>query len=144
MYRGSAADFLVVLCKPGNPTTNNAAEGDYTHLDSFLWLSSMKKVVLFRGCSSRGWGGPLIKTAVSEAISGSRAVHTCCCSYCSMAGDLVRADQAQLSKTLPQERYQSLEPLSAVLTMCYANAHPVIGQSTCTELARGPWVTGGV
>ena len=38
MYRGSAADFLVVLCKPGNPTTN-ATEGDYTHLDNFLRLS---------------------------------------------------------------------------------------------------------
>ena len=33
---------------------------------------------------------------------------------------------------------------SAVFTMCYANAHAVIEQSTCTELARGPWVTGGV
>ena len=31
MYRGSAADFLVVLCKP---------EGDYTHVDNFLRLSS--------------------------------------------------------------------------------------------------------
>ena len=39
MYRGSAADFLVVLCKPGNPTTN-ATEGDYTHLDNFLRRSS--------------------------------------------------------------------------------------------------------
>ena len=39
-YRGSAADFLVVLCKPGNPTTN-ATEGDYTYLDNFLRLSSM-------------------------------------------------------------------------------------------------------
>ena len=29
---------------------------------------------------------------------------------------------------------------SAVFTMCYANAHAAIGQSTCTELARGPWV----
>ena len=33
---------------------------------------------------------------------------------------------------------------SAVFTMCYATTHPAIGQSTCTELARGPWVTGGV
>ena len=39
MYRCSAADFLVVLCEPGNPTTNNATEGDYTHLDNFLRLS---------------------------------------------------------------------------------------------------------
>ena len=38
----------------------------------------------------------------------------------------------------------SLGPLSAVFTMCYANAHPVIWQPTCTELARGPWVTGGI
>ena len=34
----------------------------------------------------------------------------------------------------------SLGPKSAVFTMCYANAHPEIGQSTCTELAWGPWV----
>ena len=40
MYRGSAAEFLVVMCKHGNPTTN-AREGDYTHLDNFLRLSSM-------------------------------------------------------------------------------------------------------
>ena len=33
---------------------------------------------------------------------------------------------------------------SAVFTMCYENAHAAIGQSTCTELPRGPWVTGGV
>ena len=31
----------------------------------------------------------------------------------------------------------SLGPLSAVFTMCYANAHPAIWQPTCTELARG-------
>ena len=37
----------------------------------------------------------------------------------------------------------SLGPKSAVFTMYYAIAHPAIGQSTCTELARGPWVTGG-
>ena len=40
MYRGSAADVLVILCKPGNPTAN-ATEGDYTHLDNFLRLSCM-------------------------------------------------------------------------------------------------------
>ena len=40
MYRGSVADFLVVLCKPENPTAN-ATEGDYTHLDNFLRLSGM-------------------------------------------------------------------------------------------------------
>ena len=38
----------------------------------------------------------------------------------------------------------SLRPLSAVFTRSYANAHPAVGQSTRTELARGPWVTGGV
>ena len=31
----------------------------------------------------------------------------------------------------------SLKPLSAVFTMCYANAHPAIWQPICTELARG-------
>ena len=33
--------------------------------------------------------------------------------------------------------YYSLGALSAVFTMCYANAHAAIGQRTCTELARG-------
>ena len=44
------------------------------------------------------------KTAVSGAISGSRAVHICCCSYCCMAGDLARADLAQLSKIYCHKR----------------------------------------
>ena len=69
MYRGSAADLLVVLCKPGNPTAN-ATEGDYTHLVKFLRLSSMLKVILFGGCSNRVLGGLLRKTAVSGAMSG--------------------------------------------------------------------------
>ena len=33
---------------------------------------------------------------------------------------------------------------SALLTMCYANSHAAIMDSTCTELPRGPWGTGGV
>ena len=33
---------------------------------------------------------------------------------------------------------------SAVFTMCYANVHAAIGQFTCTELSREPWVTGSV
>ena len=43
-----------------------------------------------------------------------------------------------LENILPQERYQlySLRPLSAVFTMCYANAHPAIWQPTCSELYR--------
>ena len=41
MYRGLAADFLVVLCKPENPATNATTEGDYTYLDNFLRLGSM-------------------------------------------------------------------------------------------------------
>ena len=76
-YRGSAADFLVVLWKPGNPTTS-ATEGDYTHLDNFLRLSSMSKVVLFEGCSSsfggssaqnRGLGGDVrLKSGAPAAV----------------------------------------------------------------------------
>ena len=58
----------------------------------------MYKVVLFGGYSSRGWRGLLSKTAVSKVISGSKAVHTCCCSCCSMAVNLARADQAPLAK----------------------------------------------
>ena len=61
----------MVLCKPGNPTTN-PTEGDHTHLDNFLRLSCMKKVVLFGGCSSRVLRGLLRKTAVSGAMTGSR------------------------------------------------------------------------
>ena len=72
MYRVSAADILVVLCKPGNPTAN-ATEDDYTHLDNFFRLSGMLKVVLFGGRSSRVLGGLLRKTAVSGAMSRSRA-----------------------------------------------------------------------
>ena len=100
MDRGSAADSLALqgfCANPGIPP-QMPQKGDYTHLVDFLRLSSMQKVVLFGGCSSRGLGGLLSKTAVSEAISGSRAVHTCCCYYCCMAGDLAWADQAQLSK----------------------------------------------
>ena len=41
MCRGSAADILVVLCKPWNPTANATEEDDYTHLDNFLRLSGM-------------------------------------------------------------------------------------------------------
>ena len=33
--------------------------------------------------------------------------------------------------TCPREK-------SAVFTICYANAHATIGQSTCIKLARGP------
>jgi len=32
----------------------------------------------------------------------------------------------------------------AAFTMCYADAHTGGRQPTCTELYRGPWVTGGV
>ena len=91
-------------------------------------------------------GGLLSKKAVSEAISGSRAVHTCCCSYYCMAGNLARADQAQLSKIYyhKKEIPTCCGEKSAVFAMCYVNAHSAIVQSTCTELARGPWVAGGV
>ena len=79
-------------------------KGDYTHLDNFLRLSSTQKIVLFRGCSNRGWGDLLSKTAVSEAISGSGAVHTCCRFNCCMPGGLGRADQAQFSKIYCHKR----------------------------------------
>ena len=32
---------------------------------------------------------------------------------------------------------------SALCTMCYVDVHAAIMVSTCTELAWGPWVTGG-
>ena len=97
-YRGSAADFLALQAFCANPgiPPQKTQNDDYRHLLDFLRLSSMQKVVLVGGCSSRGLGSLLSKTADSEAIPGSRAVHTCCFSYCCMAGDLARADQAQL------------------------------------------------
>ena len=108
MYRGSAADFLALqgFCanNPGIPP-QMPQKGDYTHRVDFVRLSSMYKVVLFGRCSSRGWGGLLSKIAVSKAISGSRAVHTCCCSYLCMVGDQAWADQAQLSKVYCHKRY---------------------------------------
>ena len=117
----------------------------HIYLENFLRLSSMQKIVLFRGCSSRGWGGLLSKTTVSETISGSRAIHTCCCSYYCMAGDLARVDQAQSDFSLNSRKYiatreisTTLGHLSAVFTICYANAHAAIVQPTYTELARGP------
>ena len=77
MYRGSAADFLVLqrfCADPGTPQ-----QGDYTHLVNFLRLSSMQKVVLFGGCSSRVLGGLLLKTTFSGTISSLRAEGTWCC-----------------------------------------------------------------
>ena len=60
MYRGSTADILVVLCKPGNPTAN-ATEDNYTHFDNFLRLSPLRRVLEqgFRRSSAqnRGLGG---------------------------------------------------------------------------------------
>ena len=84
MDRGSAADFLVpqgICANPGIPP-QMPQRGDYIHLVNFLRLSSVQKVVLFGGCSSRVLGGLLRKTAVSGTVSGSRAENTCCCFYC--------------------------------------------------------------
>ena len=98
MYRGLAADILALqgFCAILGIPSQMPQKGDYTHLADFLRLGIMKKVVLFGRCCPAGW--LLSENSVSEALSGSRAVHTCCCSYCCMAGDLARADQAQLSK----------------------------------------------
>ena len=55
-----------------------------------------------------------------------------------MTGDLALADQAQLSKCIATTEISTCRgEKSAVFAMCYASAHPAIGQSTCTELARG-------
>ena len=148
MYRGSTADFLVVLCTPGNPTTNDT-EGDYTHyLNILLRLSSMYKVFLFGRCSSRDLGGLLRKNAVSGRCQAQER-RTCCCSYCCS-----RNTETETRLGPPKHYHRKyiatreISPCpgkkSAVFTMCYANAHAAIGQSTCTELPRGPWVTRGV
>ena len=58
---------------------------------------------------------------------------------------MARADQAQPSKIYCHKEISTCRgEKSAVFTMCYANAHAAIVHSTCNELARGPWVTGGV
>ena len=88
MYRGSAVNALVGLGFPPQMPQKRSRHMQTT----------------FGGCSRRGWGGLLSKTAVSEAISGSRAVHTWFCSYSCMAGDLARADQGLFSKIYCQKR----------------------------------------
>ena len=125
VYRGSAFCFLALqgfCANPGIPP-QKPQKSDYTHLVHFLRLSSMYKVALFGGCSSRGLGGLLSKTAVSEAISGSRAVHTCCCFYCCMAGDLARADQAPLSKIHCHKREINLSEKSLQCLPCATQIH---------------------
>ena len=82
-------------------------KGDYINIVNFLWLSSMYKVVLFGGCSSRVMGGLLRKTAEN----------TCCCSYCcrsSENGDLAWTAKAQVENVLPQERYQLVVEICVV------------------------------
>ena len=49
MYRGSAAEFLVVLCKPGNPTTN-AAQKVTTHIKTtFFGLVACRRLSASEG-----------------------------------------------------------------------------------------------
>ena len=105
----------------------------------------MEGFVLFGGYCSRGLGGLLSKTAVLEAISGSRAVHTCCCSYCCTAGDLARADEAQLSKICYHKRDINLSRRK-VFSVYHVLRKCTRGDSA-VYLHRadpGPWVTGGV
>ena len=79
------------------------------------------------------------KTVVSEAISDSRAVHTCCCSYCCMAGELARADQAQLLKVYCHKRGINLSRRKVCIIYHGLRKCPRGDmESTCTELARGP------
>ena len=64
-----------------------------------------------------------------------------------MAGDLARADQAYNTRKYIATREISTcrrGEKSAEFTICYVNVHAAIAQSTRTELARGPWFTGGV
>ena len=104
----------------------------------FGLVARRKLIVLFGGCSSRGWGGLLSKTAVSEAISGSRAVHTCCRSTAAWRETWLGPTKHNSQKYIARREIStSLRPLSAVFIMCYANAHAAIGQRTCTELAWG-------
>ena len=122
-------------------------KGEYTHLVKFLWLNSIYKFVLFGVCSSKVLGGLLRKTAVSGAMSGSRAENICCCFYCCKG---VQKTGTWLGPPKPNRKYTAKREistcrgdLSAVFTMCYANVHAAIMESTCTELAERPWFTGG-
>ena len=79
------------------------------------------------------------KTAVSEAISGSRAVHIPGSVRTAAWRETWLGPTKDFSRKYiaTREISTSLGPLSAVFTMCYANAHPAIWQPNCTELARG-------
>ena len=68
MYRGSAADFLVVLCKSGNPTTNATERG----LHTFRQLYPLRKV-LQQGfgrysAQNRGLGGDAQERRTPAAV----------------------------------------------------------------------------
>ena len=77
MYRGSAADFLALQGFCANREFHRKCHRKVTtHIQSTFF-----GLVACRDCSLRrvlqeGLGGLLSKTAVSKAISGSRAVHT--------------------------------------------------------------------
>ena len=60
-------------------------------------------------------GSLLRKTAVSGAISGSRAENTCCCSYCCIGVHKTEIwlgpPKSTIENILPQERYQLIVEL---------------------------------
>ena len=105
--------------KPGIPP-QVPQKGDYTHLVNFLRLSSILKIVLFGGCSSRVLGGLLRKTAVSGVMSGSRAENTC--AAVPTAAGVQKTERPGLDRQkstieniLPRERYQ---PVAEIYLQC--------------------------
>ena len=113
-----------------------------THiLSTFFGLVACRRLSFSEGAPPGVLGGLLSKTAVSEAISGSipAAVPTAAWreTWLGPAKHNSRKYIATREISLRGEKY-------AVFTMCYANAHAAIVQSTCTELTRGPWATGSV
>ena len=102
----------MVLCKPENPTAN-ATEGDYTHLDNFLRLSGMQKIVVFGGCSSRVLGGLLRKTAVLGAMSGSRAANLLI--FLLLAAAAAIGVQKTTERSAAEPRYMTFEAQNFLL-----------------------------
>ena len=72
----------------------------------------------------------LRKTAVSGAISGSRAENTCCCSYCCIG---VQKTEIWLGTPKHYRKYIAASEIptyrgagSVLFTMCHVDAHAVI------------------
>ena len=133
MYRGSAVNALVVLGIPPQ-TPQKRSRRIYT---TFFSLVARRRL-------SSSEGAPEGVGEVCRAKPRSRRRYQA--QERSIPGSVRTAAwrETWLGPTkdfsrkyiATREISTSLRPLSAVFTMCYANAHPAIWQPTCTELAR--------